>query len=294
MTKKEINLRNDLRTLTNVHVRNMYWLLFSPSPLAQPYFDDLPLFPCDWITVLNKESFDFFVSLDKSPQDLVFFLEDSNTFRMGVYAEKLMHYFLHHYTETTLLLSNYQVIDNKKTIGEIDFIFQWKKRVIHIELAVKFYLDLKGKNELKGWVGPSGNDHLLKKVDKVKTHQLQLPSNELFKKQTEINCKSYLFLKGMFFSSNDFSPAWKNTQITYRNYLRLSDFMSNESYCDYKLLKRPNWMSALYMENEDLATSIEGEDLVALIEKFNSLHLWHINKQTSIFVVKNEWPFNQQ
>jgi hypothetical protein len=41
------------------------------------------------------------------------------------------------------LYENIQVIEDKKTIGEIDFIIEDKntKQVIHMELAYKFYLD---------------------------------------------------------------------------------------------------------------------------------------------------------
>jgi hypothetical protein len=292
MTTEEEWLLNKMKCFNNEHVKNMYWLLFSPSPLAEVSFGDFPLFPDNWRGILKENAEDFFVKLDHAPLQLETFLKESNTYRMGIYAEKLMFYFLEHYNDTKLLLSNYQFIKDNHTVGEIDFIFEWKEHIIHIEMAVKFYLCFNESNKLNDWIGPSGNDNLLKKLSKVKEHQLPLASKPLFQKETRINSESYLFLKGMFFSQNNFMPNWMNSSLTFRNYVTYSDFMTKMKSDDYLLLKRPNWMSALYVENQ-LAESLpkSENEINELLDKFNALHLWSKIDNNTLMVVKDKWPF---
>jgi hypothetical protein len=65
------------------------------------------------------------------------------------------------------LYENIQVIEDKKTIGEIDFIIEDKntKQVIHMELAYKFYLfDPSISSEpINNWIGPNRDDSLQEK-----------------------------------------------------------------------------------------------------------------------------------
>lgn len=292
MTAQEESLINKIKSFKNEHVKNMYWLLFSASPLAEQSFSDFPLFPDNWRMILMNNADDFFVKLDHAPLHLENFLNESNTYRMGVYAEKLMFYFLEYYDDTKLLLSNYQLIKDNQTVGEIDFIFEWNERIIHIEMAVKFYLCFNESTELNDWIGPSGNDNLFKKLSKVKEHQLPLASSPLLRKETGINSESYLFLKGMFFSQNNFTPNWVNSNITFRKYVNYSEFISDMKKGDYLLLKRPNWMSALYVENQ-LAESLpkSENEINELLDKFNALHLWSKIDNKTIMVVKDNWPF---
>lgn len=288
----EKRLVKNLEGLQNLHVRNMYWLLFSQSPLDEVGFHEFPLFPDKWVREIEEDAQDFFIQLDSSPDQLNSFIEQSNSYRMGIYAELLMHYFLENYEKTTLLLANYQLIENKVTIGEIDFIFSWQDQIIHIEMAVKFYLCHQNSNEFKDWIGPSGNDNLHKKLKKVKEHQLQLTLSTQFQKESSIKPKPYFFLRGMFFNQEDHLPNWKNKALNNRSYIFLSEFLENNNYDDFYLLKRPNWMSALYQVNKEMdKVNSEAESILELIDRFKSLHLWEKNKKTTIMVVKDDWPF---
>ena len=62
--------------------------------------------------------------------------------RLGHLVEKIVSELIKSSTNYKVLYENIQIIENKKTIGEIDFIIEEivTSQVIHLELAYKFYL----------------------------------------------------------------------------------------------------------------------------------------------------------
>ena len=83
-----------------------------------------------------------------------------------------------------VLHENLQIIDRGHTIGELDFILldKLKQELVHLELAYKFYLyDPDEPAELPRWIGPNRNDRLVKKMEKLATHQFPL----LFRKESQ-------------------------------------------------------------------------------------------------------------
>ncbi|AEV32306.1 protein of unknown function (DUF1853) [Owenweeksia hongkongensis DSM 17368] len=78
-----------------------------------------------------------------------------------------------------ILAENLQIISDKITLGELDFLVKDKEngQIIHVELACKFYLfdpNRKVENEFSPWVGPNQNDFLDRKIEKLKGKQLPL------------------------------------------------------------------------------------------------------------------------
>ncbi|WP_416446710.1 DUF1853 family protein [Leeuwenhoekiella sp. A16] len=83
-----------------------------------------------------------------------------------------------------LIAKNLQIIHNKKTLGEIDFLIRDlnENKGIHLELVYKFYLfdPLYSANKYACWIGPNRKDSLPLKLNKLKPQQLPL----LFKPET--------------------------------------------------------------------------------------------------------------
>lgn len=98
--------------------------------------------------------------------------------RLGHLAEKIVAETIKSSTNFKVLYENTQIIEEDKTIGEIDFILENKKtkRLIHMELAYKFYLfDPNLSSEtINNWIGPNRNDSLKEKLEKLKTKQFPL------------------------------------------------------------------------------------------------------------------------
>ncbi len=98
--------------------------------------------------------------------------------RLGHLAEKIVSELIKSSTNYKVLYENVQVIEDKKTIGEIDFIIEEinTKQLIHMELAYKFYLfDPNHSSEpINNWIGPNRNDSLKEKLEKLKRKQFPL------------------------------------------------------------------------------------------------------------------------
>jgi hypothetical protein len=98
--------------------------------------------------------------------------------RLGHLVEKIVSHLIKSSTNYKVLYENIQVIEGKKTIGEIDFIIQNEntKQIIHLELAYKFYLfdPSISLESMHNWIGPNRNDSLKEKLEKLKTKQFPL------------------------------------------------------------------------------------------------------------------------
>ena len=99
-------------------------------------------------SVLKANSLDFSITglqtFNLSELDLITDLEFQlpNNIRLGHLVEKIVSELIKLSSNYKVLYENIQVIDGKKTVGEIDFIIEElkTKALIHVELAYKFYL----------------------------------------------------------------------------------------------------------------------------------------------------------
>lgn len=98
--------------------------------------------------------------------------------RLGHFAEKIVAEAIKASENYELLHENIQIIEDKRTIGELDFIIEEieTKQIIHLELGYKFYLyDPSISDEsIHNWVGPNRNDALNYKLNKLKEKQFPL------------------------------------------------------------------------------------------------------------------------
>ena len=99
-------------------------------------------------SILKANCLDFSITglpaFNLSELDLVKELEFQlpNNIRLGHLVEKIVSELIKSSSNYKVLYENIQIIDGKKTIGEIDFIIEDlnTKTLIHMELAYKFYL----------------------------------------------------------------------------------------------------------------------------------------------------------
>ncbi len=105
-------------------------------------------------------------------------IEIPTNIRLGQLIEKVVGDLLDKSSTYQLLYKNVQVLDGKRTIGELDFIIQEKETtdIIHLELAYKFYLldSHISSTEKENWIGPNRKDTLVEKLVKLKTKQFPL------------------------------------------------------------------------------------------------------------------------
>jgi hypothetical protein len=98
--------------------------------------------------------------------------------RLGHLVENIVSELIKSSTNYKVLYENVQVIEDKKTIGEIDFLIEetTTKQLIHMELAYKFYLfdPTVSSEPINNWIGPNRNDSLKEKLEKLKRKQFPL------------------------------------------------------------------------------------------------------------------------
>jgi len=117
--------------------------------------------------------------------------------RLGHLAEKVVSQLIQHSTNYHLLHENIQLIQNKNTLGELDFILEETNaetsiatgpatrtnQLIHLELAYKFYLydPTISTHQVNNWIGPNRNDSLQEKLHKLNTRQFPLLNHPVTK-----------------------------------------------------------------------------------------------------------------
>ncbi|MEZ7500772.1 DUF1853 family protein [Flavobacterium sp. Arc3] len=98
--------------------------------------------------------------------------------RLGHLVEKIVSELIKSSTNYKVRYENIQIIEDKKTIGEIDFIIEDEntEKLIHLELAYKFYVfdPSISAEPINNWIGPNRNDSLKEKLEKLKTKQFPL------------------------------------------------------------------------------------------------------------------------
>lgn len=118
--------------------------------------------------------------------------------RFGKRLERFFEFAIEHHSDYKILANSIQVLNEKITIGELDFIIQDIRSldIYHVEITNKFYLcDNKIENENNRWIGPNRNDSLTNKIEKLKNKQFLLLHNiHTQKKLTNlgIDCKNII------------------------------------------------------------------------------------------------------
>lgn len=141
---------------------------------------------------------------------------------LGQQAEACFEAYLKRSKNFELLIANLQIQGEKQTLGELDYIVRdlTTKKVVHIELACKFYLydETLGPSEEAKWIGPNRKDSLFDKLEKIKQQQFPLIHAPETQKQLnqlgfEIPTEQKLCLKAFLFL-----PAKMETGILSNNF----------------------------------------------------------------------------
>ncbi len=176
----------------------------------------------------------------------------------------------------SILAANIQIIENKITLGELDFIIEdtLSNEFLHVELVYKFYVyDPEIDGELQRWIGPNRRDTLLFKISKLKHKQLPLLQHKItqdYLKELNLSIKEYTqqvcFLGKLYVPVNMYGNQFPeiNNDCIVGFWLTLDSFFERHREDDvYCLPKKENWL--IHPEDNDAWFSFE--DSVILAEK---------------------------
>lgn len=113
------------------------------------------------------------VKLESTPLDL----QIPPTMVLGKRMEQFFSYYVTHFSNEKVLAHSEQIIHEKQTLGELDFLLRNKEtqEVSHVELVYKFYLyDPNISAEDDHWTGPNHRDSLKRKLTRLVEKQFPL------------------------------------------------------------------------------------------------------------------------
>jgi hypothetical protein len=142
--------------------------------------------------------------------------------RLGHQIEHVFHQLLTQHNDFKILLFNVPVRDEKRTLGELDFIIKNTKTNIHyhIELTYKFYLiEFSNTDPIHQLIGPNKKDSFYEKLIKIKEKQFKLIHS--------INCIKIL-------KKNNLDKKFINSQTCFKAQLYLPYFNKNKTFKPFK------------------------------------------------------------
>lgn len=214
-------------------------------------------------------------------------LDHPRNFVLGKKMESFFEIAIKYSKRYELVRSNIQIIENKQTLGELDFLLFDKERLkpIHIELVYKLYVyDPAFPSEIQKWIGPNRRDSFAEKLEKLSSRQFPL----LYKPETI----SYLNKLGinpedveqqLCFKAQLFTPAKRNIEkqevinpaCIKGNWYKLEDFLTrNWQENLFFSPKKKNWScdpgnNTNWKSQQELLKEVDG-----LFEKKTAPLIW--------------------
>lgn len=184
----------------------------------------------------------------------------ANTGFVGDYFENLIKFYLKNHPALSQVRSRQSVYQNKRSVGEFDFLFinNQTQKTHHWEVAVKFYLQHGNM-----YYGPNAKDRLDLKVDKMLHKQIKLSKNPAAAetlKDYPLPIKASVVLKGMLFYPSNSDWLHHADTEEYLSEYHLRGWWSyahnlilpeNSANSLWLLLRKPYWLCSYGPQNRE-------------------------------------------
>ncbi len=207
-------------------------------------------------------------------------LEAMKRVNLGGYFETLVYFWLQKIPEVDLIEHNLQIWEGKRTVGELDLLFQYQGVVFHWELSIKLYANLGDPLKEANWIGPMKKDTLARKFARLFDHQLQLPNSAAGSQALSklgINTDtthSYPFVKGCLFHENEVQlkhpslPKTINPDCLQQTWYDLNNLQLPHGTTHLRPLKKLHWMGKVHpAEWEETSSDFIGPRLESIVTK---------------------------
>ncbi len=255
--------------LQTPEVRDLAWVLEGPS-LVDTFAPSLGAkFVADAeLQAQLKGASSSFLRLDRDPGPLQEYLKaHTQNHRLGNYFETLVAFALDRVIGVEELRFRILVLAERRTLGELDFIFRDPKTAFwqHWEVSVKFYL--RTGDELSDCIGTDETDRMDLKLARTLEKQLKLPDTpeaQVFLKSLGIQqLRSRAIMKGILFEKRSTESLLGAAPIPFSesrfkgSWCRFEELALSEAEREGRwfLLAKSRWLSpALTQGTEDLMT----------------------------------------
>lgn len=235
--------------------------------------------------------------------------EASLSHKVGLYFELLVEFLISNVLRGNIKHRSQQIVENGRTVGEIDFIFEHHSMIWHLETAVKFYFAIP-EAHLNGsrLVGPNSSDCFESKIDRIFSHQLPL-SRRVCPEVTH----RVAYVKGRIFYPANLSDVNSAIASTPRELNRRhdkgvwcrvaesADVLRSIKADRYLLRTKPHWLSNIRQQADSADTSTIPKITAYLVQHFANSHRpimlsalievdgW-LEEVKRVFVVDDLWP----
>jgi len=163
--------------LQNQALRDLYWALYSEPLFAHSSVAEVAVCRSGLGEgPMATEPLALLHAWDRLDSPFLQQIQRQRFRKLGPYFEALIGGWLQHHPAYELVARGQAIREGNRTLGEIDFLY-WEKasaKLIHLEVAVKFYLSQGGQTSWDDWVGPNPIDRLDRKWPRMQHHQATL------------------------------------------------------------------------------------------------------------------------
>lgn len=275
------------------HVRDLIWLVYSPniassflSPEIEFRFKEELLLQ-DLLTYFQHES----VELETHPARLP----------LGKYAEQLIARYFTLHPHYSLLANSIQLIENKITLGELDYLIydHVKDQHIHLEFAIKYYLKTVRDGE-PIFLGPSTKDWLGRKLKNMTQSQAKLSltnAHLLPESLQQHSFSSKVAIKGsLFIPYAEWRLALKSplNQGWWLSILDIKQLYTDASQF-YLISDRMDWIFPFYKQYAFYDENELESHICNLLSDRNEVMLVRLSSSNKPidrgFIVRENWPY---
>jgi hypothetical protein len=248
--------------------------------------------------------------IDQDPSELEAMCEGYQL--LGKRFEAMIGFWLKNSPVFQVVLSNHQLIDDKGTVGEIDFIVKDREsgELLHLEIACKFYLSHHNNPNWPDWRGLNGRDNLQLKMDKFSRQlsSLGIPVGHELRKELKIGgIQPTMLLKGYFFHHIDHirqhhAPKFSNPTYPSGFWLfrsEMNSFFSGDHL--WQVLPKRSWLCPYHMpvDGSQALNELDIQDKIAqLLDEYKrGVMVVKLIRKNDVYeevsrgcVVPNHWP----
>ena len=237
----------------NRSVRDLAWVIASP-PLVAGEFDGVNWWSQDTLLDEYQDCLPILTQLDQHPEPLEHYLAALTTDALGHRFEALVAFWLELSPNYQLLDQSLQLQGEGRTLGELDFIIQAHRTgaIIHLEVAVKFYMGQSPLTKLENWYGSHLKDSFANKLNHLKQHQTQLSCLYPDKIHYPITQRCCMVKGRLFYPEFAINPLLpEGVEVGHLNGMWGSDVqtMAAKLGADAVVIDKQDWLSRFSVED---------------------------------------------